>query len=75
LQDQNSSDRWAKLKGFLLDLDSRVDNAVFHGGRLVREGYERFAVFMDRFHVAGFRRVAPSWGPAGGQEDTTGGSS
>jgi penicillin-binding protein 1A len=58
LQDQNSSDRWAKLKGFLLDFDSRVDSALFQGGRLVREGYERFAVFMDRFHVAGFRRVA-----------------
>jgi penicillin-binding protein 1A len=58
LQDQDSSDRATKLKRFLLDLDSRVDSAVFQGGRMLRECYERFAVFMDRFHVAGFKRVA-----------------
>ncbi len=58
MQDQDPSDRATKLKSFLLDLDSRVDSAVFQGGRLLRECYERFAVFMDRFHVAGFKRVA-----------------
>ena len=58
MQDQDSSDLATKLKRFLLDLDSRVDSAVFQGGRLLRECYERFAVFMDRFHVAGFKRVA-----------------
>ncbi len=46
--------RW--IKRFLLDLDSRVDFGVFQGARAAREYYERFSAFMDRFHVAGFRR-------------------
>ncbi|MCC6889870.1 MAG: transglycosylase domain-containing protein, partial [Hyphomicrobiales bacterium] len=47
-----------KLAHALLDLDARLDSAVFTTGRGFREGYERFAIFMDRFHVAGFRRWA-----------------
>ena len=47
-----------KLAHALLDLDARLDSAVFTTGRGVREGYERFAIFMDRFHVAGFKRWA-----------------
>src|SRR5688572_27722430 len=30
---------------------------MFHAGRVLREGYERFSAFMDRFHVAGWRRL------------------
>ena len=42
---------------FLLDLDSRIDFSVFQGGRSLREGYQRFSAFMDRFHVSGLRRL------------------
>ncbi|MEA2935340.1 MAG: penicillin-binding protein, partial [Variibacter sp.] len=34
-----------------------IDSAVFMGGRRAREAYERFSAFMDRFHVAGLKRV------------------
>jgi penicillin-binding protein 1A len=45
-----------KLKRFLLDFDSLLDTSVFHTARWLREYYERFSAFMDRFHVAGWRR-------------------
>ncbi len=48
--------RIARLKRILLDLDSRLDFTVFLGGFWTRELFERFVVFMDRFHVAGWRR-------------------
>jgi penicillin-binding protein 1A len=46
----------ARFKHFLLDLDSRLDFGLFRGGLLAREGFERYRDFMDRFHVAGWRR-------------------
>src|ERR1700755_2736668 len=50
-------DGWKfRVERFLLDLDSRIDFAVFQVLALVREYYERFSTFMDRFHVAGWRR-------------------
>jgi penicillin-binding protein 1A len=58
LGDQFSQDQKPKLKRFLLDFDSRLDSAVFHTARWLREYYERFTTFMDRFHVAGWRRWA-----------------
>jgi penicillin-binding protein 1A len=45
-----------KLKRLMLDIDARVDSAVFQSGKWTRELYERFTAFMDRFHVAGWRR-------------------
>jgi penicillin-binding protein 1A len=48
----------AKLSRFLLDLDARIDSATFSAARALREGYENFSAFMDRFHVAGFKRFA-----------------
>ncbi len=45
-----------KLKRLFLDLDARIDFAVFQSGKWARELYERFTEFMDRFHVAGWRR-------------------
>ncbi len=45
-----------KFKRFLLDIDSRIDFAVFLSGKWMREIYERFTAFMDRWHVAGWRR-------------------
>ena len=41
---------------FLLDSDARIDTFLFQAGRWARELYERFSMFMDRFHVAGWRR-------------------
>ncbi|HUI97880.1 MAG TPA: PBP1A family penicillin-binding protein [Xanthobacteraceae bacterium] len=41
---------------FLLDLDSRLDFGLFQSTIWGRELFERFADFMDRFHVAGWRR-------------------
>jgi penicillin-binding protein 1A len=45
-----------KLKLMLLDLDARIDFAVFQSGKWARELYERFTAIMDRFHTAGWRR-------------------
>ena len=41
---------------FLLDLDSRLDFGLFRSTVWGRELFERFATFMDRFHVGGWRR-------------------
>jgi penicillin-binding protein 1A len=50
-------DGWRpRIERFLLDLDSRIDFAVYHGLAWAREYYERFSTFMDRFHVSGWRR-------------------
>jgi penicillin-binding protein 1A len=45
-----------RFKHFLLDLDARLDFGLFRGGLLAREGFERYRDFMDRYHVAGWRR-------------------
>src|SRR5271156_5856457 len=45
-----------KFKRLLLDLDARIDSAVFQSGKWARELYERFTATMDRCHVAGWRR-------------------
>jgi penicillin-binding protein 1A len=56
-QTPNQRPDWrTRLKRFLLDLDARLDFAVFQSGKWAREIYERFTAFMDRFHVAGWRR-------------------
>jgi penicillin-binding protein 1A len=50
-------DNWQpKFKRVLLDIDARIDFAVFQSGKWTREIYERFTAAMDRFHVAGWRR-------------------
>src|SRR5580698_1512426 len=50
------NDWMPKFKRFLLDIDSRIDFAVFLSGKWMREIYERFTAFMDGAHVAGWRR-------------------
>ena len=40
----------------MLGFDAWVDSGIFRGGSGAREAYERFSTFMDRFHVAGWRR-------------------
>src|SRR5687768_1991434 len=44
------------MRRALLDLDARIDHGVYLTRRWGRELYERYTVFMDRFHVAGWRR-------------------
>ena len=44
------------LRKLFLGLDSWVDFSLFRSARELRERYERFSTFMDRFHVAGWRR-------------------
>ena len=46
------------VRRFFLDLDARIDSGLFEAGRWARELYERFVTFMDRFHVAGWKRWA-----------------
>jgi penicillin-binding protein 1A len=74
---ENSADKaedWRpRLRRFLLDLDSRIDFGIYLTSRWTREIYQRFTVFMDRFHVAGWRRwllIEPlseglTWGTGG----------
>ncbi len=45
-----------RLRHFFLDLDSRIDFGLYQTKTWGRELYERFTVFMDRFHVSGWRR-------------------
>jgi penicillin-binding protein 1A len=45
-----------RFRRYLLDLDARLDFGLFRGGLVAREMFERFRDFMDRFHVAGWRR-------------------
>jgi penicillin-binding protein 1A len=45
-----------RLQRLLLDFDARLDFGLFQGGSWSRELFERFTDFMDRFHVAGWRR-------------------
>ena len=45
-----------KFRRFLLDFDARLDSTLFQAGRWSREIWERFSMFMDRFHVGGWRR-------------------
>ena len=55
---ENFSEDWKpKFDRILLDVDARIDSAVFHTGAWAREYYERFSDFMDRFHVAGWKRA------------------
>ena len=45
-----------RLRRFFLALDAWIDFSLFRSRPGAREGYERFSTFMDRFHVAGWRR-------------------
>ncbi len=46
------------LKRRLLGFDAWVDFSVFRSLSGLREAYERFSTFMDRFHVSGWKRWA-----------------
>ena len=56
-QDDGNRSSWkAWFRRFFLDLDSRIDFGLYLAKTWGRELYERFSEFMDRFHVAGWRR-------------------
>jgi penicillin-binding protein 1A len=57
LRDLFPEDWRPNLKRFFLSLDSWVDFSLFRSARGARESYERFSTAMDRFHVAGWRRL------------------
>jgi penicillin-binding protein 1A len=57
LRDLFPEDWRPNLRRKFLGLDSWVDFSLFRSARGARESYERFSTFMDRFHVAGLRRV------------------
>ncbi|HEX5232772.1 MAG TPA: PBP1A family penicillin-binding protein [Bradyrhizobium sp.] len=40
----------------LLDLDARIDSTLFSSGKGIRELYERYSTFMDRFYVGRWKR-------------------
>ena len=47
----------AALRHLFLGLDAWVDSSLFRSGSGLRESYERFSTFMDRFHASGWRRL------------------
>ena len=56
MRDLFPADWKPKIKKLLLGFDARVDSGLFRSFTGLRESYERFSTFMDRFHVAGWRR-------------------
>jgi penicillin-binding protein 1A len=51
------SDHWKRrLTNLRLDLDARFDSALFSSGKGLRELYERYSTFMDRFYVGRWKR-------------------
>jgi penicillin-binding protein 1A len=58
LRDLFPEDWRPNLKRRLLGFDAWVDFSVFRSLSGIREAYERFSTFMDRFHVSGWKRWA-----------------
>jgi penicillin-binding protein 1A len=58
VRDLFPSDWKPKLRRALLGADSWIDFSLFRSLVGLRESWERFSTFMDRFHVAGWRRWA-----------------
>jgi len=45
-----------KIRHLMLDVDSRIDSTLFSSGKGLRELYERYSTFMDRFYVGRWKR-------------------
>ena len=56
LRDLFPADWKPKIKKLLLGFDARVDSGLFSGFTRLRDTYESFSTFMDRFHAAGWKR-------------------
>ncbi len=52
----------SRMSRGLLDFDALVDSSVWGGGHRASASYERFALFMERFHIVGLKRVAVELG-------------
>ena len=53
-----STMRWAvRVKRWALALDASINAWAFESGRRARDAYADYAAFMDRFHVAGARKM------------------
>jgi penicillin-binding protein 1A len=46
------------VRRFFLDLDARLNAALYALWAVLRSWWDDYSAFMDRFHVSGFRRVA-----------------
>ncbi|MDE2578749.1 MAG: PBP1A family penicillin-binding protein [Hyphomicrobiales bacterium] len=46
-----------RLRHAALAFDAFINSELFESSRRTRETYDRFAAFMDRFHVSGLRRL------------------
>src|SRR5438094_2270865 len=58
-KDNQDPEHWkARARRIMLDLDARIDFGLYLARTWGRELYERYTVFMDRFHVGGWRRWA-----------------
>jgi len=58
LRDLFPADWKNKIKRLLLGADAWIDFSLFRSATGLRDQWERFSTFMDRFHVAGWRRWA-----------------
>jgi len=45
-----------KIRHLLLDLDARIDSTLFSSAVGIRELFERYSTFMDRFYVGRWKR-------------------
>ncbi|MBH5399641.1 PBP1A family penicillin-binding protein [Bradyrhizobium sp. CNPSo 4010] len=45
-----------RVRNFFLDLDARIDSSLFSSAKGIRELYERYSTFMDRFYVGRWKR-------------------
>ena len=45
-----------RVRRAMLAFDAWLDTSLFQGGRSLRDGYDDYSAFMDRFSVAGWRR-------------------
>ena len=52
----------SRLSNMLLAFDSWMDSSVWESLHKASGGYERFALFMERFHITGKRRAAVELG-------------
>lgn len=54
---QNTPSNWkSRIRNFFLDLDARIDSSLFSSAKGIRELYERYSTFMDRFYVGRWKR-------------------
>ncbi|MCP3370384.1 transglycosylase domain-containing protein [Bradyrhizobium cajani] len=54
---QNTPSDWkSRIRNFFLDLDARIDSSLFSSAKGIRELYERYSTFMDRFYVGRWKR-------------------